>query len=461
MSCPANQEACVDAAVVDLTMLGATPPGGTFSGTGVAANSFDPAAAGVGVHTITYSYTDGNGCTNTCTFDFTVHALPTASITETDMSGIAADDMIICAGDQATLDASGSTGSGTLSYEWDDPGMSTAASITVSPTSTTTYTVTVTDANGCSSTASKTITVNPLPTPSITCTETSGTANNDCTICNGDNASLQATGGMAGYLWSTGASTQGITVSPSATTTYTVTVTDANGCTATATSTVTVTDPPTINILGPTSICGPGAAGTFTYNGNPTGTGPFTHSWTLTSAGGTGATPANLTDNGDGTADFNTTGLSAGMVELTYTVTDANNCTSTASITVLVADCNNPVFDIHDPCVCNNDAEVNGDNGTFMEMVTITGPNGAALPSGLTWTVDAINGAFSPSPANEEIIPGPQGAALTAGFTLAYCGLPGGCLVYNSAFGTTMTAPSGSYYQVFTHVDNQGYDITV
>ena len=305
------------------------------------------------------------------------------------------------------------------------------------------------------------MTVNPLPTPSITCTETSGTANDDCTICNGDNANLQATGGMAGYLWSTGASTQGITVSPSATTTYTVTVTDANGCTATATSTVTVTDPPTINILGPTSICGPGAAGTFTYNGNPTGTGPFTHSWTLTSAGGTGATAANLTDNGDGTADFNTTGLSAGMVELTYTVTDANNCTSTASITVLVADCNNPVFDIHDPCVCNNDAEVNGDNGTFMEMVTITGPNGAALPSGLTWTVDAINGAFSPSPANEEIIPGPQGAALTAGFTLAYCGLPGGCLVYNSAFGTTMTAPSGSYYQVFTHVDNQGYDITV
>ena len=38
------------------------PSGGTFSGSGVTVNTFDPAVAGIGTHTITYGYTDGNGC---------------------------------------------------------------------------------------------------------------------------------------------------------------------------------------------------------------------------------------------------------------------------------------------------------------------------------------------------------------------------------------------------------------
>jgi len=39
-----------------------TPTGGTYSGPGVNANIFNPATAGIGQHTITYSYSDGN-CT--------------------------------------------------------------------------------------------------------------------------------------------------------------------------------------------------------------------------------------------------------------------------------------------------------------------------------------------------------------------------------------------------------------
>lgn len=46
------------------TLTGGAPASGTFSGTGVTANVFDPAVAGVGVTTITYTYTDGNGCEN-------------------------------------------------------------------------------------------------------------------------------------------------------------------------------------------------------------------------------------------------------------------------------------------------------------------------------------------------------------------------------------------------------------
>lgn len=48
-----------------------TPAGGTYSGTGITAGSFDP-ATGIGTYTVTYEYTDGNGCSNTATNDLTV-----------------------------------------------------------------------------------------------------------------------------------------------------------------------------------------------------------------------------------------------------------------------------------------------------------------------------------------------------------------------------------------------------
>lgn len=52
---------CNNAAAVTLT---GTPSGGTFSGTGISGNTFDPAVAGAGgPYTITYTYTNGSGCT--------------------------------------------------------------------------------------------------------------------------------------------------------------------------------------------------------------------------------------------------------------------------------------------------------------------------------------------------------------------------------------------------------------
>ena len=43
----------------------AIPPGGTFSGTGVAGTNFDPGVARTGTHGITYSFSDANTCTTT------------------------------------------------------------------------------------------------------------------------------------------------------------------------------------------------------------------------------------------------------------------------------------------------------------------------------------------------------------------------------------------------------------
>lgn len=41
------------------------PPGGTYSGPDLTGNVFDPKAAGAGIFTFSYTYTDSNGCSNT------------------------------------------------------------------------------------------------------------------------------------------------------------------------------------------------------------------------------------------------------------------------------------------------------------------------------------------------------------------------------------------------------------
>ncbi len=53
-------------------LLGA-PSGGTFSGTAVTGNNFNPSVAGSGTFTITYTYTDGNNCTNSATTQIVVN----------------------------------------------------------------------------------------------------------------------------------------------------------------------------------------------------------------------------------------------------------------------------------------------------------------------------------------------------------------------------------------------------
>lgn len=54
-------------------LLNASPAGGVYSGTGIAGTSFDPVAAGVGgPYSITYDYTDANGCFSTANVSISV-----------------------------------------------------------------------------------------------------------------------------------------------------------------------------------------------------------------------------------------------------------------------------------------------------------------------------------------------------------------------------------------------------
>ena len=85
------------------------------------------------------------------------------------------------------------------------------------------------------------------------------TAGGPTTFCQGGSVTLTASAGTS-YLWSTGATTQSISVNQSGA--YTVTVTAANGCAATsAPKNVTVNPLPgtTITASGPTTICGGGS----------------------------------------------------------------------------------------------------------------------------------------------------------------------------------------------------------
>jgi hypothetical protein len=63
---------CLDDA--NLALTGGSPAGGSWSGTGVTGSSFDPTTAGVGTTTITYLFTDANGCDAAATGNIIVDA---------------------------------------------------------------------------------------------------------------------------------------------------------------------------------------------------------------------------------------------------------------------------------------------------------------------------------------------------------------------------------------------------
>jgi hypothetical protein len=75
--CPNDFSVCIDQSGIWLS--GATPAGGIYSGPYVYDNIiFSTEFAGVGAHTITYTYTDEHGCTGSCTFNITVVQKPSA-----------------------------------------------------------------------------------------------------------------------------------------------------------------------------------------------------------------------------------------------------------------------------------------------------------------------------------------------------------------------------------------------
>jgi gliding motility-associated-like protein len=126
---------CVNAASVTLVPSVA---GGTFSGNGINGSSFNPATAGVGVHTITYAI-GGNSCTIPATRQITVLPAPTVN---------AGPDLSMVFGYPVFITGTASAGT----YVWSPASnlsSPTALSTQANPTATTLYTLTVTNNFGC------------------------------------------------------------------------------------------------------------------------------------------------------------------------------------------------------------------------------------------------------------------------------------------------------------------------
>jgi predicted lipoprotein len=158
---------------------------------------------------------------------------------------------------------------------------------------------------------------------------------NSATLCPGagpTTLTATVTGGVGpfSYLWSNGATSSSITVSPSSTTTYSVTVTAANGCVVgPATGTVTVNSPPPCSIgnISPGNlICN---HGNYTIS---TSVSSGTLSWSMTVDGnppGWGIVGSNTGQ----TITFSSgnCGPPGFLVHFTLTVTDGDGCTSTCT----------------------------------------------------------------------------------------------------------------------------------
>jgi gliding motility-associated-like protein len=411
---PASTSICNNGSVT-LTASGATTYAwnpGSLSGSSV---TVSPAS------TTTYTVTGTSaGCSGTAQVTVTVNAPPTVTASATNTS--------ICIGASTTLNGSGAT-----TYTW-NPGALSGSSVTVSPTVTTTYTVTGTDANGCTNTAQLTVTVNPTPTVSATAVNPA--------ICPGGSSTLSAAGALT-YSWMPGSlSGSSVIVTPAATTTYSVTGTDANGCTNTTQVTVTVNPSPTVTATaanpaictGSQTTLSAGGATNYTWNpGNLSGStvsvNPVsTTTYTLTGTDGNGCTDSttvtvmvnplpvptvsasptaicsgqtvSLTAGGgtaynwNGGSFTNTSGAAqtdSPLANTTYTVdvTDANGCSDTAQILVVV----NPLPVANagtDQAICSGDAvtltATGGNNYTWNggSLVNATGSSQTDSPVTLT-----------------------------------------------------------------------------
>lgn len=209
----------------------------------------------------------------------------------------------ICPGGSTSLNASN-----VLTYTW-SPGGSNAQSIQVSPASTTTYVVQGTNVQGCISTAVLVVTVNPTPMINVVSSKS--------LICVGDTALLTASGAGT-YQWTNGPATNTFVISPSSNTnsTYTVVGTSTAGCPATVYYTSNV-NPNLLSTSGNTAIC-LGRNAQLSAGG---AVGPY--SWTDTNSGLT--TPFQSTAV---SPSVTTNYVAAGV--------DANGCTLTQTITVVV-----------------------------------------------------------------------------------------------------------------------------
>jgi len=289
--------------------------GGTGTGTYTylwsnSATTEDISGLTAGAYTVTV--TDGIGTTDTLQVTITQPTAVAPSGTHTSVSCFGGTDGSIA------LTTTGGTGAYT--YSWSGPDSYTSTDEDPSGLAAGAYTVTVTDANSCTGTTTVTVT---QPAAALAA-NISATTNVSCNGGSNGSATVSASGGTAPYTYDWPGTPTGddtVTASGLAAGDYVVTVTDAKNCTTTASATITEPDVLVASISAQTNVsCNGLSDGSATVTASD-GTAPYTYDWP--------GTPA-----GDGTVTA--TGLAAGGY--TVTVTDANNCTTTATATITQPD---------------------------------------------------------------------------------------------------------------------------
>jgi gliding motility-associated-like protein len=203
--------------------------------------------ASAGSYNVTLTVTSSTGCVDEITLPVTVNPGATASFTAQN----------VCIGNPTNF-TNTSTGD-IVGYVWSlGNGLnSTEENPTLTFPAAGNYSVTlvVSTANGCTAQSVQQVSVYALPNVDAGASQT---------ICVGESAILEASGGTT-YVWSPSA-TNGQPISPAATTTYTVTVTDANGCQETDVVNITVLPVPNAAISANAQVGSPNEIFTFTNN---------------------------------------------------------------------------------------------------------------------------------------------------------------------------------------------------
>lgn len=299
-----------------------------------------------GIYSVTV--TDGNDCTSVFSKSITEPAAALATTaTSTD---------IACFGKETgAIQLAPTGGTAPFSFNWGNGITSQNRTDLAAGT----YSATISDANGCETTVSSNVT---QPNAALAASATS--SNVDCFGNATGSILLGVSGGTAGYSFDWGGGIVSQNRSNLTAGNYSATVTDANGCTTFIEK--TITEPAAALIATATStdvLCNGAASGTastLVTGGN----GGFSYSWT------TGATTSTLGN------------LAAGTYSVT--VSDSENCVSTASVTISQPD----LF------ACSATATAQSANNLNDGTATAT-PNGGTTPYIYEWSNGATTQTLS------------------------------------------------------------------
>ena len=278
----------------------------------------------VGTTTVTYTATDQSNNSVTCSFDVTIQPSP-ISVDVTSPEGPCGYNLSCAPVPNGEASANVTGGCLPYTYVWTN-GQTTQ---TATGLQAGLHAVTVTDANGNSIQGTITLTEpDPIEVDSLTSPEYVGGYNVSCNGASDGAANINIIGGedclIYDYAWTgpNGFTSTSEDISGLEAGTYVITISDTSGCFIT--DSITLTEPAELDVDSLVSD----------YNGNNISCGGAADgSIDLTISGG--ATPYSVTWNsGQTTEDIDS--LVAGIY--TYTVVNANGCSSTGSITLTEPD---------------------------------------------------------------------------------------------------------------------------